>query len=273
MKTCPGCSFLMDDDESMCGPCQASSERVGTFSGEPPPRPAGGRVGTAVLERPISTGPFEKSVRFRDPGRSRRTARSVTVLIVLCGGVAVLGVMGVRGQGPLAPTAVSMGLADPPSVVVPGQWESVTSGPGAFRAEVPRGGVEHLDAVDPLDPQRGAWVGHRIQLGEAAEMIVVSTDLGVPGGVRGVDSAGLAQLVDGIVATGRFGIEITRRETLLGTGPVVDSVALGNGTTARVRFALAGGRLHLLLTQGSDEGSRSLDRAHGRLLAGFQPQS
>lgn len=286
MKTCPQCSFMMEDHEVVCSTC--STQQPETFpvdhlaesaasggAGASGSAAAGGSMpggATLLMERPTfaaATAP----VQFRDPGRSRRLIRSLVALGALVAVAGVLGAMALRGEGPLASTAVSLGLADPPPVEMPQHWARVASDAGRFSAEVPAGAEEVSEAVDADDPAGAVLVGYRSDLGEEGELGVYSTDLGLGPALAGVDDAGFSQLVDVFLSAADYGLETVRRDVLVGVGRVKDSVVArpdGEGA-ARIRFMLAGDRLHILVTEGPDAGAEELDEAHARLLAGFEP--
>lgn len=221
----------------------------------------------SLLERPVA-GPPRQELQLRDPGWSRRTVRACLVLLVLLVGTGVLGAMAMSGEGPLAPAAVSLGLADPPLVQVPRTWVTTTSAEGKLSVELPLGAVEAEALFDQRDPNRGKLTGHSVTLGPRGKMLVLSTDAigGAP--VGSPDDAQLQLLVDAFLADERYGAETVRREALLGSGHAVDSVVVSHDerSTTRIRFLADGGRLHLLITTGSDEGARDLDEAHGRLI-------
>ena len=284
MKECPGCAFLMPQDQALCDSCR-SGERVSfpidevhgdefVLSGPPPSMSPGGGSATMLLERPAPpvTG---RPVRYRDPQRTRNAVKALVALVIVGGVLGVLGTMAMRGDGPLAPTFVSLGLADPPGVVVPSSWTTVSSTEGKFSALLPTGAVEHTKPVDEADPARGTYWGFEADLGEEGSIVVLSSDLGVGGALRSFDDAGFSALVDRFVAEGELGIETVRRDVLVGVGRVKDSViAEPDGTAAsRVRFLLADDRLHVLVTHGPDEYSRELDEAHARLIDRFDPES
>jgi len=227
---------------------------------------------TTLLDRaaPPVSGP---SVRYRDPYRGRRAVRLLVLAALAIGSLAWLGSVALRGEGPLGSTFVSLGLAEPPSVVVPSTWTSVTSAEGKFSVELPLGASEHSEPVDPDDPGRGTLHGFEAELGDEGSIAVLSSDMGMGATLRHLDDAGFSSLVDHFVAGSRFGIETVRRDVLIGVGRVKDSViASHDGTGAtRVRFALVDDRLHVLATSGPDEHSRELDAAHARLIDTFAP--
>jgi len=281
VKECPSCSFLVPDGQSLCDSCR-TGQRV-TFpidelrgdefvlTGPPPSMaPGGGRPGTMLLERP-APGIGGRAVSYRDPARTRRVAVRSIVALVVVAVLTGLGAMAMRGEGPLASTFVSLGLADPPPVVVPSAWTRVTSTEGRFSAELPVGAVERSEPVDPADPARGTYHGFEVELGDEGGIAVLSTDLGRD--LDGLDDAGFDLLVDRFLLEEELGVETVRRDVLVGVGRAKDSVvAAPEGERAsRIRFLLAGGRLHVLATHGPDEYSRKLDEAHARLIAGYAP--
>ena len=112
---------------------------------------------------------------------------------------------------------------------------------------------------------------YEVELGDEGGIAVLSTDLGRD--LDGLDDAGFDLLVDRFLLEEELGVETVRRDVLVGVGRAKDSVvAAPEGERAsRIRFLLAGGRLHVLATHGPDEYSRKLDEAHARLIAGYAP--
>jgi hypothetical protein len=271
MKNCPKCSFLMGDDEVLCGPCTAQPDRSFPLDDPQLPPTTGGRGSTLLLDpETLTTRPSE--VRYRGRSSSGVSGRTVALVVVVLGVVGVLGAMALRGDGPLASMAVDLGLADPPAVVVPENWSTLTSTEGKFSVELPAGAVAHDAPVDPAAPELGQMVGFRVPLGERGEMLALWTDFGLgPDRLRDIDDAAFGAVVDQLIARSRLGEETVRRDGIVNTGRAVDSVlADGEDSTTRARFQLVGGRLHVLVTRGAEEGARDLDAAHQRLIAGFE---
>jgi hypothetical protein len=283
VKDCPGCSFLIGDGEVLCSSCE--SKRVSTFPLDDLPgaalpaqstAPTGAAHGaTLLLDRPVAPPLDQGPVRFRDPTRVRRTVRSGVILAAVAALLGVLGPMALRGEGPLASTAISFGLAQPPAVVVPDNWTRFTSTPGNYGVSLPSGAVGHFETLVPGAPEAGSFAGYRSDLGEDGQILVLTGDLGLgPAQLAALDEAGFDGLIDHVVATGRFGTETVRRDVALGVGRAKDSVIAGDdeASASRIRFMLVDGRFHMLVTEGPDSGASALDRAHSRLLGGFAPQ-
>lgn len=278
MKTCPGCSFLIDDGLTWCTSCRppdASQFPIDDVPIDPPPRPAasGGSSGSLLLLERDAVSVVQDDLRYRGAGLSRELVRTLAILALALGALGVFGSMALRGEGPLASTAVSLGLADPPDVEVPSAWSRTTVDEAAFDAELPVGSTEYERSVVAGADDLGVYRGRRVALGDAGEMLVMSTDLGPANArLRLADEAAFESIVDEVIARGDIGDEAVRRDVVVGTGRAVDSVLVeGHDSTARVRFVHAGGRLHLLVTRGPDNATRLLDDAHARLIAGFEP--
>lgn len=281
MKTCPRCSFLMGDGESLCSSCTAQPDRTFPLDdfelpdlGPSVDESSGAAAGsTLLLQRPpAATSRTRSEVRYRDVEKIRRNRRAAALLVVVAVAAGALGALALRGQGPLASTAVSLGLADPPLVDVPGRWTTKVSTDGQFDVELPVGAVEHTELVDPALPEMGSYKGYQVELGEQAEMFAMTTHFGLGRErLRKLDDAAFAALVDETIARSGFGTETVRRSPIVRTGRAIDSVlAEGDHSTARIRFLLIEGNFHVLMTRGSEAGARKLDEAHRRLLDGFE---
>lgn len=274
--------MLMDDDRELCEVCAA--ERTGT-SGRSRHAPehlrssAGGPHdgGVAVLER--------SEYPLGEPGLSHRTRsgagrRVVVVVALVLGGLVVLVVLALRGQGPIADDLVDAGLIGAPVVSVPGAWVTASSERGGFSAAMPAG-LQRLEApFDPADPTAGALHGYRTQLGEGGSTQVVGWDLaGRPELVRSAtdDPAAFSALVDWMVASMAAGTptatETVRRDVPVGNGRAVDLVVVDEaaGVTTRARYHLVGNDLLAVVTTGLDEGADRLDEVHARVLDSFRP--
>ena len=275
MKNCPKCSFLMGDDEALCAACTAQPDRSFPLDGpDLPPAGRGGGGSTLLLDpETLTTRPAD--VRYPTRSRSGVSGRAIALLVVVLGAVGVLVVMALRGDGPLASVAVDLGLADPPAVVVPEQWVTLHSTDGNFGVEIPSGAKEHEAPVDAAAPDLGQLRGFRVELGERGEMLALWTDFGLGGDrLRHIDDASFNAVVDEVIVRARLGEETVRRDGIVAAGRAVDSVlANGEDSTTRIRFQLVEGRLHLLMTRGSEDGARQLNEAHARLIEGFDPSA
>jgi hypothetical protein len=271
MKNCPKCSFLMGDDEALCGACTAQPDRPFLLDDPQMPSTTGSGRGATLLLDPETLTTRPADVRYRGRSSSGLPARTVALLVVAVVVVGVLGALAVRGDGPFASAAIDLGLADAPAVVVPDAWSTLTSTEGKFRADLPAGAVEHKAPVDPTDPVLGQMIGFRVPLGEGGEMLALWTDFGLGDDRLGrIDDAQLGAVVDQVILRADLGEETVRRDGIVDTGRAFDSVlANGDDATTRVRFQLVGGRLHLLITRGVEDGARALNEAHARLIAGF----
>jgi hypothetical protein len=223
-------------------------------------------VGTAVLDRPtVAAGP--STLRYREPGRHRRTTRLVVVVGLALVALAVLGVMAARGDGPLADAAVDAGLVAPPVVDVPDRWVTASSDAGGFRATLPEG----------ARAATGAAEGFEADLGPGGSAVVTWSPLAAP---PGADDAVLLQesatrLSQALSAAAPGSMETIRREVPVGNGRAADLVVIdeAGATTTRARIWLVGGRVLTVVTAGDDRGADELDEVHARLLAGLEVQS
>lgn len=270
MTSCPGCGFLMGDQERLCTSCasdhahgsgdqsvrfdlDAAGSGVGVASG------AGGA--TAVLERraPVAL-PMPEHVQYR--GRRTGGRRKLVVVFLVLALLAVGVVVGLDGRGPLAGPLVDAGLAEPPAVRIPAAWVRVSSDEGGFRAALPRG----------AEPLGDGLVGYTTSVGEGAALTVFSTDFDLGPAMEQYRSAdGLAELVDRFSATFALGDEIVRRDVRSAEGWSTDAVFVAAGeVTTRARFHLARDRFHVLTTSGPDSAMDELDEAHPKMLSEFQ---
>ncbi len=282
MQNCPSCQMLMEDHEALCPSCAAERADASSFGpvviGGHSSMPSGAAPSaTAVLERPTAV-PMPSTVRYRTPGEHRRVWVVGVVVLALLGGVVALGVMAMRGDGPLAEVAVDAGLAEPPVVDVPDAWVRRSSAEGAFRIEMPAGATDLAGLVDAANPASGSTYGFQTTFGRGGSTAVVSTDFGMaPGTLAAMDDpAAFGGLVDamvsGLIAGTDQGVETVRREVPVGNGRAVDVVVVDDvaGTTTRARYLLADGRMYAVVTAGLDEGAAALDEVHARMLASFE---
>ncbi len=270
MKNCPRCSFLMDDHEAICGTCvdQERERRSSATSpmGAPPLR-AGG---TAVLDRPTVV-PLSESATFRTPGSGGVSTPTVVVCVLLAVALTAGVVLGLRHQGPLAAPLQQLGVIDPPVVVVPDRWRSLSSPEAGFSVSMP---ANATDAAEDPELVQAGMTGYQAELGPEGVMRAVSTDLGRgPEGLRDLDTdAGFASLIDLYVSAAGLGQETVRREVQVSHGRAADSVlVLDDDYTTRARFMMTGGRFVVLLTGGDDSGAAALDEAHPKMVDSFEP--
>jgi hypothetical protein len=281
MQNCPRCQMLMDDHETLCSTCAA--EQPSSFAA--PSVPAGsatatspGAVGAppiAVLDRPIAV-PMPATVQYRQSGRSRRGGPVVAVVVLLLGAVGVLVFMGARGDGPLARTVVEVGLVAPPAVSIPATWGTFDSTAGGFSVDLPANAVAMDEPIDAADPGAGTAVGYEVPLGVGGEAAVVAmSGPALQSTLASLDDAGFLDLVRFFVADSPDGEATVTRDVPTGNGRAVDAVLIDEdaGTTTRVRFHAADGRLFVVGTTGLDEYQAELDEAHGRIVDSLRPDA
>ena len=268
MKNCPRCSFLMDDHEAICETCAEQDRgRIAVTDDPIAAAPVHG-VGTAVLERPTVV-PLSESATFRAGGGRGVSLPTVVIGAVIAALLTAGVVTGLQNQGPLAVPLQQIGLIEPPVVVVPDQWVTVTSAEGGFSVSMPAGVTDA--AIDEQLAATGVK-GFAADLGEQGRMLAVSTDLGrSPAEMQALDTdAGFATFVDFYVSTAGLGEETVRREVQVSHGRAIDSVlVLDDEYTTRVRFMMTGGRFVVLSTAGHDSGASALDEAHPKLVDSF----
>lgn len=261
----------MDDDEALCSTC-ADQERhripIAVQPSAPVEAPRGSA--TAVLERP-SVVPLSESATFRQPKGAGVSMVSVVVLVLLAALLSAAVVLGFRHQGPLAGPLQTVGLIDPPSVVVPEQWSVQRSPAAGFAVSMPVGAEETATRDELAGVGLTGWV---VDLGSGATMLAASTDFGLgAAGLAPYDSeTGLSSLADLYISSMGLGEETVRREVQVEHGRAYDSVIVANDdTTTRARFMLVGDRFVVLQTSGPDTGADALDEAHPLLVDGFDP--
>lgn len=266
--------MLMDDHETLCATC--ASEQPPSFAAAPVSTgTAAGAPAVAVLDRPTAV-PMPATVQFRQPGRSRSGARVAVVVLVLLGALGVLVVMGARGDGPLARTVVEVGLVAPPAVSIPSTWATFSSDDGGFEVDLPANAEELSGPIDAADPGAGAAVGYEIPLGVSGEAAVVAmSGPTLQSTLDAVDDAGFVDLVRFFVADSPDGEATVTRDVPTGNGRAVDVVQIDEqaGTTTRVRFHAAEGRLFVIGTSGADEYQAELDAAHARMVDSLEPDA
>ena len=260
----------MDDHETICETCTSQErERIPVVEELVVAPPIHGGS-TAVLDRPTVV-PLSESATFRTAGSGGVPVSTVVVGALLAAVLTVGVVMGLRHQGPLASPMQTLGLIDPPVVVVPEQWRSLSSAEGGFTVSMPANAEDVAEKPDLVAPDMSGYVA---ELGPEGVMMALSTDLGRgPAGMQELDSdAGFASLIDLYVSAAGLGEETVRREVQISHGRAADSVlVLDDHYTTRVRFMMTGDRFVVLLTAGDDSGASALDEAHPTLLDSFQP--
>ena len=260
----------MDDHESICETCAAQEREHLPVAEAPAVAPPLHGGGTAVLDRPTVV-PLSETATFRSAGSGGVSVSTVVIGALLAAVLTVGVVFGFRHQGPLAGPLQQVGLVDPPVVVVPGQWRSLSSAEGGFSVSMP---VSATDAAEDPDLAQAGMTGYLAELGPEGVMMAVSTDLGRDAaGMDQLDTdAGFASLIDLYVSAAGLGQETVRRDVQVSHGRAADSVlVLDDHYTTRARFLMTGGRFVVLLTAGDDSGAAALDEAHPKLLDSFDP--
>jgi hypothetical protein len=273
MQNCPRCQMLMDDHETLCSTCAAEQPSSFAASSVPIGSAPAGTPPVAVLDRPVAV-PMPATVQYRQAGRSRRGGPVLAVVVLLLGAVGVLVLMGVRGDGPLARTVVEVGLVAPPAVSIPTMWGTYASTAGSFSVDLPADAVEVDGPIDAANPAAGTAVGFEVPLGVEGEAAVVAmSGPALQSTLEGVDDAGFVDLIRFFVADSPDGETTVTRDVPTGNGRAVDVVQIDEdaGTTTRVRFHAAGGRLFVIGTTGVDEYQAELDAAHARIVDSLRP--
>lgn len=280
MQNCPRCQMLMDDHETLCTTCVA--EQPPSFAATPVTNgsaagaavaAAPGAPPVAVLDRPVAV-PMPSTVQYRQSRRSRPGAPVVAVVVLLLGALGVLVVMGARGDGPLARTVVEVGLVAPPAVSIPTTWGTYSSTAGSFAVDLPANAVEVDGPIDAANPDAGTAVGYEVPLGVGGEAAVVAmSGPALQSTLDAVDDAGFVDLIRFFVADSPDGETTVTRDVPTGNGRAVDVVQIDEdaGTTTRVRFHAADGRLFVVGTSGADEYQAELDAAHARIVDSLRP--
>jgi len=273
MKTCPSCSFLMDDDQTTCTICASEAAELSILDGTTPEGggimlPPNGR--TAVLDPP-RVAPLPESVRYR-PNRVWFTPR--TFLLIVPVAAIVVAALAWMGIGPLAPQFEDWGIARTPPGELPVQWVPVSDAANRFEASMPVGSTDVFEYLDPANPAGGGLLGQRYRTESGITLEAVWTDFAMapetiaasetPEGVRALAAQYAALRLDGE--------QTVVRDALVPEGHAIDAVYVdGERSTTRARFVVTGGRLHALVTSGPDSESRELDAAHKRLLSSLDP--
>ncbi len=260
----------MDDHETICETCTSQErDRIPVVEELVVAPPLHGSS-TAVLERPTVV-PLTESATFRTGGSGGVSASTVVIGALLAAVLTVGVVMGLRHQGPLASPMQQLGLIDPPVVVVPDQWRSLSSVEAGFSVAMPANATDVAEQPDLVAADMSGYVA---ELGPEGVMMAVSTDLGRgPAGLQELDSdAGFASLIDLYISASGSGEETVRREVQISHGRAADSVlVLDDHFTTRARFMMTGDRFVVLLTAGDDSGASALDEAHPKLLDSYRP--
>ncbi len=279
--------MLMEDHESLCAVCAnaaASAPRLIEPVGVPGVGAqlvgaGAGRGATALLERPAAI-PMPSKVTYRSAASRRDGTRILVLGAVVVALLVGVGVVTARGGGPLARVLVDAGLLEPAPVTVPDSWTTITSQGGAFSVELPTGADDLELSIDPTSPAAATTFGYQASLGEGGSTVVISSDLGMGGGVGALDDPiAFTSLVDsmvgGLLGTSTDGRETVRREVPVGNGRAVDVVIVDDSasSTIRAHYLLAGGRVYAVVTRGVDEGASALDEVHGRVVNSFQVAS
>ncbi|HTN99295.1 MAG TPA: hypothetical protein VL068_01365 [Microthrixaceae bacterium] len=289
MKSCPGCLFLIDDDQERCDTCMTheNSEFHGSIgqSGSQLVGQSGG--GTALLEAPttvksaVATEHAQADVRYRSTRRILTVkSAAICVLIVVVGGA----LASAAGYGPLAPRFVLWNLTFNRPEAFPQQWDHLDDLSAVFEVDLPGGSETLFESLDPDNSARGGIVGKTVDTVRGAKMQVAWSGFGMsPEALSGLDSeAGLETLL-GQYAEIRIAGEMTvARPVVLPFGQAVDAVFVEQGAstepdaadtsrTTRVRMVMTPKEVFILSTSGPDGDSEALDAAHQRLLESFKP--
>lgn len=274
MKTCPGCSFLMSDDQDRCEKCATEAGRFELL--DPGPTSETGiefpdRGGVAVMAPP-KVAPLPEAVRYR-PARKRLTVSALALIFI---GLAVaVAALGWAGHGPLADQFGRWGIVAQRSEAFPEDWRQLTDPSQSFSIEMPIGAGYVYAGVDPAVPTAGLMVGAEVDPGTGSTMTAVFTDFGLgDAGLVAYDSpAGVRELAARFIGLQMTGEQTVVRDAVVPEGFAVDTVVLSDGASSRVRFIFAGDRFYALLTSGPDKFSAELDAAHQRLLGSFDPRT
>ncbi|CAN5399286.1 hypothetical protein BH10ACT3_BH10ACT3_02710 [soil metagenome] len=279
MKACPGCSFLIDDEQTLCSHCEADQARyeqarLASEVEKAIELPAGS---TALLAPP-RVAAIPESVKYRAP---RRTINPKIILLLIPIGIVVVVAMAFAGQGPLADQLISRGWIERPTVIFTPSWGSVTDPGRTFEASMPAGSMDVYGPMDEASPAAGNLIGEHVAGEQGGHMEVMWSDFGMsPEAMDAYETPqGVRDLATRFIAAQKMtGEQTVSRDVIVGQGAAVDTV-LVNGTigaspdslTSRVRFQVADGRFFALITTGPDTESRELDLAHRRLVASFTP--
>ncbi len=267
MKSCPGCLFLIDDDQELCDTCLTQQNttiqplKIGSAEG-----------GTAVLERTTSVAapaePADLRYRSTRPLISLKVAVVSVLLVVLGAAVASAG-----GYGPLAPKFVSWHLAFNRPEAFPQTWEHLDDLSEFFEVDLPGGSESVFEALDPADNSQGGLVGKSVTTVRGAQMQVTWSSFGKSSeALAAFDSAdGVTTLLRKYAALRIPGVATVERPVMLPIGQAVDAVFVQGETTTRVRMIMTPKEVFMLSTGGPDGDSEALDAAHQRLLKSFQP--
>ena len=188
MKTCPSCSFLMNDNQDRCGHCASDADRRSVLDSlsvaDTGILMPGGGGGTAVLAPP-RVAPMPETVRFRSSGPKVNPKALMSCIPLLALAVAVAGW---AGLGPLAPQFADWGLTRSTGVLS-AAWSPFVEPSGAYEVSMPSGATDVVGLLDPANPAGGALVGKHVDGAEGASVEVVYTDFALgPGGLAAYES-------------------------------------------------------------------------------------
>lgn len=266
MKSCPGCLFLIDDDQELCEPCreqQASALApltIGSAEG-----------GTAVLDRPRVAAPEEMvTIRYRSSGPAI-SFKSVVVGVLL---LAVIGsVASAAGYGPLAPKFASWNLTFNRPEAFPQRWDHLDDLSTVFEVDLPVGSKTLFEPLDPTGKAPGGIVGKSVTTPSGAKMLVAWSNFGMSDqALAAYDTPEGTESLLGRYAEIRVPGEMTtQRSVTLPIGHAVDAVFVKGDSTTRVRMVMTPKEAFILATSGPDSFSEALDASHQRLLKSFSP--
>ncbi|MGB3412726.1 MAG: hypothetical protein WBA45_16205 [Microthrixaceae bacterium] len=267
MKSCPGCLFLIDDDQERCETC------VKQKATELPPIQIGSAGGaTAVLDRSVKVAAPEEmlDLRYR-PARRTVTVKGVIIGVLICALVGALASAG--GYGPLAPKFAAWNLTINRPEAFPQDWQHLDDLSTVFEVDLPGGSKSLFEQLDPDDPTQGGIVGKTVTTVHGAKMQVAWSDFGVsPESLATFNSPdGIQQLLGRYAAARVPGKMTISRPVVLPIGQAVDGVFVNDDVTTRVRVVMTPKEAFILSTSGADSDALALDAAHQRLLESFRP--
>ncbi|MGB6056764.1 MAG: hypothetical protein WBF71_00765 [Microthrixaceae bacterium] len=267
MKSCPGCLFLIDDDQERCETCvrQESTElrpiQIGSASG-----------GTAVLDKTVKVAAPDQilDLRYR-PARPSVTIKGVVICLLICTLVGALASAG--GYGPLAPKFAAWDLTFNRPEAFPQEWQHLDDLSTVFEVDLPGGSRSLFEQLDPGDPTKGGIAGKTVTTVRGAQMQVAWSNFGVsPESLATFNSVeGIQDLLGRYAAARVSGRMTISRPVVLPIGQAVDGVFVDGDMTTRVRLVMTPKEAFILSTSGADSDALALDAAHQRLLESFRP--
>lgn len=267
MKSCPGCLFLINDDQERCETCvrQEATElrpiQIGSTG-----------AGTAVLDKTVKVATPDEmlDLRYR-PARPAATVKGVVICVLICILVGALASAG--GYGPLAPKFAAWNLTFHSPEAFPQDWQHLDDLSTVFEVDLPGGSKSLFEQLDPDDPTQGGIVGKTVTTVDGAQMQVAWSNFGVsPESLATFNSAeGIQDLLGRYAAARVPGRMTISRPVLLPIGQAVDGVFVNNDVTTRVRLVMTPREAFILSTSGADSDALALDAAHQRLLESFRP--